>query len=70
MSIKGADALQEVIEHCQEETIAYPPNMVCVGIQTDLTVDDLAALENDYQQRVKELSEVCEAKGYIPRPTE
>ena len=35
----------------------YPPNTVSVGVQTDLTADNLIALENDYQQRVKELSE-------------
>ena len=37
---------------------------VSVGTQTDLTMVDLAALESDYQQRVKELSEVCSAKGF------
>ena len=42
----------------------YLPNTVYVGTQTDLTADDLIALENDYHQRVKELSEVREAKGY------
>ena len=42
----------------------YPPNTVSVGIQTDLTADHLIALENDYQQRVKELSEMRESKGY------
>ena len=29
-----------------------------------MTAGDLIALENDYQQRVKELSELREAKGY------
>ena len=60
------DSLPEVIteEHHQEESLVYPPNTVSVGIQTDLTADHLIALENDYQQRVKELSEVREAKGY------
>ena len=60
------DSLPEVIteEHHQEESIVYPPNTVSVGIQTDLTANHLIALENDYQQRVKELSEVREAKGY------
>ena len=52
-------------EHRQEETHVYPPYIVVlVGIQTDLTADDLMALENDYQLRVKQLSEVHEAKGY------
>ena len=60
------DSLPEVIteEHHQEESLVYPPNTVSVGIQTDLTADHLIALENDYQQQVKELSEVREAKGY------
>jgi len=66
-NVEDADTLQEVsftAEHHQEETLVYPPNTVCIGTQTDLTADDLIALENDYQQRVKELSEVREAKGY------
>ena len=44
--------------------VVYPPNTVCMGTQTDLTVVDLADLEHDYHQRVTELSEVRDAKGY------
>ena len=42
----------------------YPPNTVSVGIQTDMTANDICALETDYQQRVKEISEIRGAKGY------
>ena len=39
-----------------------PPGMVCSGTQTDLTSMDITALEEDYQQRVKECSEVCDRR--------
>ena len=53
----ASDTSHEVItdEHHQGESLVYPPNTVSVGTQTDLTAGDLIALENDYQQRVKEL---------------
>lgn len=37
---------------------------MCCGIQTDLTALDIGALEVDYQQRVKECSEVHHTKGF------
>ena len=44
--------------------VEYPPNMVCSGTQTDLTALDISALEADYQQRVKESSQVRDRKGF------
>ena len=64
-NIKMPDALPEDVtdeEHLNENSV-YPPNTVSFCIQTDMTADDITALENDYQQRVKELSEVGGAKG-------
>jgi len=37
---------------------------VCCGTQTDLTALDIGALEVDYQQHVKECSEVHHTKGF------
>ena len=37
---------------------------MCSGTQTDLTALDIAALEADYQQRVKECSQVRDRKGF------
>ena len=42
----------------------YPPQTVCSGTQTDLTARDIASLEADYQERVKECSEVRDRKGF------
>ena len=39
-------------------------NTVSVACQTDLTIQDLAALEDDYQRKTDELSETHVAKGY------
>ena len=50
------DALTDAQHH--NESPVYPPNTVSVCIETDMTTDDITALEIDYQQRVKELSEV------------
>ena len=64
---EGADTFQETfipVEHHQEQIFVYPPNTVCCCTQTDLTSENLVAVDNDYQQRVKELSEVRGAKGY------
>ena len=41
-----------------KDTVVYPPHTVCTGTQTELTAMDIAALEADYQQRVKECSQV------------
>ena len=35
----------------------YPSNTACTHTQTDLTVDNLTALEDDYQQRMIEASQ-------------
>ena len=43
-----------------------PPGMVCSGTQTDLTSMDITALEEDYQQRVKEYFEVCGRRTGYP----
>ena len=48
----------------KEDTPLNPPNTACVNTQTDLTAVGLAALEDDYHQRAKELPELCAAKGY------
>ena len=42
----------------QEKPVEYRPNTTCTDIQTDLTMSDLLALEDDYQQRIKEVSEL------------
>ena len=47
-----------------KDTVVYPPHTVCTGTQTELTAMDIAALEADYQQLVKECSQVRDAKGY------
>ena len=49
-----------------EKPVEYRPNTTYTDIQTDLTMSDLLALEDDYQQRIKEVSELdanC-AKGF------
>ena len=38
---------------------------MCAGTQTELTAMDIAALEVDYQQRVKEFSQVRDVNGYL-----
>ena len=47
-----------------KDTVVYPPHTMCTGTQTELTAMDIAALEADYQQRVKECSQVRDVKGY------
>ena len=44
--------------------VEYPSNTVSVAIQTDLTIMDVTALENDYQKKTCELAEIHAAKGY------
>ena len=48
-----------------KDTVVYPPHTVCAGTQTELTAMDIAALEADYQQRVKECSQVRDVKGHL-----
>ena len=47
-----------------DDPVEHPPRTVCCGTQTDLKALDIAALEADYQQHVKECSEVCNRKGF------
>jgi hypothetical protein len=40
------------MDESQADHVEYPPHSVCCGTQTDLSFDDIAALEADNQQRV------------------
>ena len=42
----------------------YPSNTTCTHAQTDLTANNLTALEDDYQQRMIEASQHQCIKGY------
>ena len=48
----------------QEDTVVCRQNTVSVACQTDLTIQDLAALQDDYQRKTDELSGARAAKGY------
>ena len=41
----------------KDKAIVYPSNTTCTHAQTDLTVNNLTALEDDYQQRMIEASQ-------------
>ena len=46
------------------KAIVYPSNTTCTHAQTDLTVNNLTALEDDYEQRMIEASQHQCIKGY------
>jgi hypothetical protein len=46
--------------------VEYPPHSVCCGTQTDLSFDDIAALEADNQQRVNESVQVRHCRKGFP----
>ena len=48
----------------KDKAIVYPSNTTCTHAQTDLTVNNLTALEDDYQQRMIEASQHQCIKGY------
>ena len=60
--ITDALSVDSMIEPHQSPV--YHPNTVSVSMQTDMTANDICALETDYQQRVKEISEIRGGKGY------
>ena len=51
----------------ETDDVVYPHNTNSVATQTDLTVADLSAFQEDLQRRTAELAEVCVAKGYPSR---
>ena len=55
----------ETISLTTDAPVDFLPQQVSTGTQTDLTALDIAALEADYQQRVREgCSQVCTKKGF------
>ena len=62
----GESGMDDNIVPLTDDTVVYPPGMVCSGTQTDLTSMDITALEEDYQQQVKECSEVCDRRTGYP----
>ena len=48
----------------KDKAIVYPSNTTCTHAQIDLTVNNLTALEDDYQQRMIEASQQECIKGY------
>ena len=59
---EAADALVEFAG--ETYNVVYPPNTITVTTQTDLTVVDLPAIEEDHHRRTTEFAEMCVAKGY------
>ena len=57
-----ADALVALGSETGE--VSYPTDTTTVATQTDLTVMDLSALEEDNQRRTAELTELRVAEGY------
>ena len=59
---EALDAL--LVLSSQSEDIVYPSNTFCVATQTDLTMVDVAALQEDCQRKTDELAKPCPAQGY------
>ena len=62
LKMEAANTLLTFAE--QDDTVVCPQNTVSVACQTDLTTEDMTALEEDYQRKTDELSGTRVAKGY------
>ena len=60
--METVDTLGELSD--ETDDIVYPHNTNTVSTQTELTLVDLSALQEDHQRRIAELVEMCVAKAY------